>query len=314
MKKLLTTRLAPFRRRTHRLAGALGLVGMAGLMVLVAPYRGLVLPHLNLPGLALVLVGTLVATCISYSVSDVKRMLSRLRPGTLHGENATRTLDDLTAMARLWAHAEVRKMEDALPGIAHPVLRTGVQLLVNQTPAAQALELLHGRVSSLHARGAEAVQMLRAMAGFASSFGVLGAVLGIVAMMSQYSVSDQAAFGATVGPQLATALMSACYGLLVAALVCRPLALRLERRQAQQWATMQWVVQGVAMLYDKRGPAALRAALQTLLDADGTAAPQRVASRSDLAHAHAGKPRAGKVLVRNARPFRLLHGSHATPF
>jgi len=310
MKKLLTTDLTALVRRKHGFAGVLALVGMAGLMVLVAPYRGLVLPHLNLPGLALVLIGTLLATCISYSVGEVKRMAGRLRPGTWRGDDAAQALDDLTAMARLWTHAEVRKMEDALPGIAHPVLRTGVQLLVNQTPVREALELLDGRVASLHARGMDAVQMLRAMAGFALSFGVLGAVLGIVAMMSQITASDPA----VIGPPLATALMSACYGLACAALVFRPLALRLERRLAQQWATMQWVVQGVAMLYDRRGPAALRTALQTLLDADDASTQQRLVSRADVNHPRSGKPRAGKVIVRNARPFRLLHGSHATPF
>jgi len=310
MKKLLTTRVATLARRNYRFAGALALVGMAGLMVLVVPYRDLVLQYLNLPGLALVLVGTLVATCLGYSVGEVKRMSGRLRPGAWRGDDAAQALDDLTAMARLWTHAEVRKMEDALPGIAHPVLRTGVQLLVNQAPASQALELLEGRVASLHARDRVLVQMLRAMAGFASSFGVLGAVLGIVAMMSQITARDPA----VIGPPLATALMSACYGLVCAALVFRPLALRLERRLAQQWATMRWVVQGVAMLYDQRGPAALRTALQTLLDADDTPAPQRVVSRSEAGNPRFDKSRTGKMLVRNARPFRLLHGSHATPF
>jgi len=313
----MKTRLARHRLPTRFAVVALTLAVVAGIILTTASHLGVGHQHLNLPALGLVLGGTLLASCISHSAREVRRLLQRLwAKGS--DDNAAHVLDDLTTMARLWARADVRGMESALPALAHPLLRTGVQLLINQTPVHQAIDLLHARIARMDARAQAQAQMLRAMAGFASAFGVLGSVIGLVGMAAQLTDNTTT----TVGPQLAVALMSTCYGLACATLIFRPLALRLERQNDAQLATMQLIVQGIAMMADKRGASALRESLQTVLDAEADVTPP-VASTAAATSASAPTPRRNRAGQRatqatqsalNTRPARLLHGCYATPF
>jgi len=318
----MKTRLARHRLPTRFAVVALTLAVVAGIILTTASHLGIGCQHLNLPALGLVLGSTLLASCISHSTREVKRLLQRLWAKGSDYDNAAHVLDDLTAMARLWARADVRGMESALPNLYHPLLRTGVQLLINQTPAQQAIDLLHARSARLDTRTQAQAQMLRAMAGFASAFGILGSVIGLVGMAAQLTDNTVT----TVGPQLAVALMSTCYGLACAALIFRPLALRLERQSDAQLATMQLIVQGIAMMADKRGATALRESLQTVLAAEADVTPpvtSTATSKSATTSTSAPTPRRSRAGQRatqavqsalNTRPTRLLHGSYATPF
>jgi len=303
MKKLLFLRPLPLRWP----AAVLAFAASVATLVAVSSYLGIDQRQLNLPALGLIIGGTLLATCISDSASAVKNLLACLCTRE-RNSSATHTLDEITAMAKLWVQNDVRKMEEALTTLTDPVLRTGVQLLIHQTPAHQILDLLHARIARLHNRDMAQAQMLHAMANFASAFGVLGAVLELVGVVGRLDTSAMA----SVGPQFAVALMNLVYGLACAALIFRPLALRQTRRSQARLATMQLVVPGIAMMIDKRGPAALRAALQTLVDTEETPALHRhLVGR----FSHSVTPaRAQPAPAPSLRPARLLHGCHATPF
>jgi len=249
-----------------------------------------------------VLGGTLAATLIGYPLREVGRILPLLR-SVFTNEQRTdqRDIDELVDIARLWIQDDVRKVEQALDQIANPFLRTGVQLVVNQTPESQIIELLHWRIARLRAREHAQAQMFRVMAGFAPAFGMLGTVIGLINMMDVLAAGDVA----TVGPQMALALMTTFYGLLLANLVFKPVALKLERRTDQRIVVMNMMLQGIAMMVDKRGPAVMRETLLSLLEQDDDAMtpPWRKPS-SD-----APRP-ARQASTRSARP--PLHGTHAT--
>jgi len=295
----MKTRLSVYPFSAPLVRIALALVAGAA----ITAYLALSQRHLNLPALGLILGGTLIASCMSYPASELKRLLKRLCAGSDQTHDTAHTLAQLTTMARLWAQNETRKIDHALATLSPPILRTGVQLLINQTPAQHAQDLLHARIARWHTQAQAQVQMLRAMAGFASALGVLGTIIGLVNIVAQLGSRDMA----SVGPQLAVALLGACYGLACAALIFRPLALRLERHNQARLATMQLVVQGITMMFDKRGPNALRETLQTLLDDDD------VTLGTTVSIAPSAAPSTPPACL-NARPARLLHGSYATSF
>jgi len=211
-----------------------------------------------------------------------------------------RDIDELVAIARLWMQDDVRQVEQALGAIANPFLRTGVRLVVNQTPESQTIELLHWRIARLRAREHAQAQMFRAMAGFAPAFGMLGTVIGLINMMDLMLAGDPS----MIGPQLAVALMTTFYGLLLANLLFKPMAIKLERRTDQRIVVMNMILQGISMMYDKRGPAVMRETLLSFLEQDDDERPSPP-----------GKPASAARPARQAaaRPVRPpLHGTHAT--
>jgi len=277
-------------------------IGALLLALCVGVYAPMPSHYLNLPGLAIVLGGTLAATFIAYPLREIQRILPLLRT-VFSNERSTdqHDIDELVDVARLWMQDDVRKAEQALDTIANSFLRTGVQLVINQTPENQTIELLHWRIARLRAREHAQAQMFRVMAGFAPAFGMLGTVIGLINMMDLLKSGDMS----MIGPQMAVALMTTLYGLLLANLAFKPVAIKLERRTDQRIVVMNMILQGISMMYQKRGPAVMRETLLSFLEQDDERQPPR------------GKPgkadTARTVRQAAARPVRPpLHGTHAT--
>src|SRR5690606_13908396 len=122
--------------------------------------------------------------------------------------------------------------------------------------------------------------MFRVLAGFAPAFGMLGTVVGLVNLMSVMGDGDVAA----IGQQMAIALMTTLYGILLANLLFKPVAVKLERRTEQRLVVMNMVLQGISLMCEKRGPAMVRETLKSFMMHyedeiyDGGAAPARPAA------------------------------------
>ena len=182
---------------------------------------------LDLPSLAIVLVGTLAATFISYPLSEVLRIFGLF--ATVMRNEKLYTQDDmeeLVEISRKWMGGNLRQVEEALDQVRNPFLRTGVQLVVDNTPEEDIIELLQWRISRLRAREHAEAQLFRVMASFAPAFGMVGTLIGLVNLMFLLGDGDMA----SIGRQMAIALITTFYGVLLANLVFKPVAVKLERR------------------------------------------------------------------------------------
>ena len=241
------------------IGAAVGLFTVVIVVALAATDPGL---YVNLPGLAIVLGGTCAALFIAYPLSEVVRIFKLVRTVFRNDQHdQQRDIDELVAMAQLWMNTDVRKVEAELKKVSNPFLRTGVQLIIDNTPEDQIIELLQWRVARLRAREQAEAQMFRVMATFAPAFGMLGTLVGLINLMSVLGDGSIQ----VIGQQLAIGLMTTFYGILLANLVCKPIALKLERRTARRVESVNMVLQGIAMMCEKRGPAVVRETLNSFV-------------------------------------------------
>ena len=240
------------------IGAAVGLLTLIIVVALSATNPGM---YFNLPGLAIVLGGTCAALFIAYPLSEVVRVFAGAhrvpqrpaRPAARHrraGEHGPAVDEHRRAQGRTGA-------EEGL----EPFLRTGVQLIIDNTPEDQIIELLQWRVARLRAREQAEAQMFRVMATFAPAFGMLGTLVGLINLMAILGDGSMQ----TIGQQLAIGLMTTFYGILLANLVCKPIAVKLERRTARRVESMNMVLQGIAMMCEKRGPAVVRETLNSFV-------------------------------------------------
>jgi chemotaxis protein MotA len=69
----------------------------------------------------------------------------------------------------------------------------------------------------------------------------------------------------SIGQQMAIALMTTFYGVLLANLIFKPVAVKLERRTEERVALMNTIMQGVSMMNHKRSPALMRETLNSFM-------------------------------------------------
>lgn len=217
---------------------------------------------LNAPSLAIVLVGTMAATFISYPLREVVRVFGLIGTVMRNERLYTKTdMEDLINISRIWMSGDIRAVEAGLEKISNPFLKTGVQLVIDMTPDEEIMELLQWRIARLRAKEHAEAQLFRVMANFAPAFGMLGTLIGLVNLMFLLGDGDMTA----IGQQMALALITTFYGVLLANLVFKPVAVKLERRTEQRVVLMNMILQGISMMSQKRGPAIMRETLNSLM-------------------------------------------------
>lgn len=219
--------------------------------------------YVNLPGLAIVLCGTLAATFISYPLQEVLRIF-RLLTIVMRNEKlyTSDDIEELVRIARIWMEGNLQGVENALEKVRNPFLKAGMQLVVDLTPPDEIMDFMRWRTTRLAAREHAEAQLFRVMASFAPAFGMVGTLVGLINMMHVLGAGDMTA----IGQQLAIALMTTFYGILLANLVFKPVAVKLERRTEQRLALMNMVTQGISMMFTNRSsPSLMRETLKTFI-------------------------------------------------
>ena len=241
----------------------IGMVASVLLLAVVLFFSAEVpLLFINLPGLAIVLGGTLAATFLSYPLREVVRVFGLLATVMRNERMYTqKDIDELVQVSKLWAQDDPRPVERALERVTNPFLRTGVQLVIDRTPEEDILDLLQWRISRLRAKEAAEAQLFRVMSNYAPAFGMIGTLVGLINLMEILGQGDMR----IIGHHLAVALMTTFYGILLANLLFKPVAVKLERRTEQRVALMNMVLQGISMMCARRSPSLMRETLKSFV-------------------------------------------------
>lgn len=205
----------------------------------------------NLPGLSIVLGGTISATLFSYPIHEVIRGLKNV--GVVLKTERAYTREDLreiVEISRLWFAGNIAAVEKRMPHIHNQFLQNGVQMVVDGAPIEDIRELLQWRIDKLKAKEAVESHLFRSMAMYAPAFGMLGTLFGLVSMMQGM---DDEGIG-NIGRNMGFALVTTLYGIVFANLMFKPVAIKLERRTERRLMQMSVLMEGVTLLVLKRSP------------------------------------------------------------
>ncbi len=241
-------------------------IGMIGGILLVGAAIAFgsadVVVFLNIPGLMIVVGGTVAATLISYPLGEFLRVFKIffivLRNERLYARD---DVDEIIRVAGLLSSGQTPKVEDELPKIKSPFLRTGVRLVSDGVAFSDIQELLEWRIQRMQARERAEAGIFRAMGAYAPAFGLLGTLMGLVNMLRNLNSGSIE----QIGTDLALALITTFYGVLLANLIFLPVAAKLEGRTDERTAVLAMAMEGVRLLHEQRGPAYVRETLNSFL-------------------------------------------------
>ena len=231
-------------------AGALVLIFL-GLVVLVVLFLTIGIAWLNLPGLVLVVGGTVLAAILSHSRDAVMDLLRRI-PELLRASDHVPLpeYDRFIEVVLLYHRGELRSAEHFSRNIQDRFLREGSRLALDPHNGEELGRVLQWQVRQQKERDIRDIRILRAMSTFAPAFGMLGTIVGLVTMLGTLGRVGVDAVGLSLG----FALMSTLYGLVAANLLFRPLSLKLEDRARQTLMHMNAMYDAIMMLYERQHP------------------------------------------------------------
>jgi chemotaxis protein MotA len=205
---------------------------------------------INLPSILIVLGGTLGATLISYPLKDVLRTFWAFLVVFRREEPRLDEYLRLIVSFAVKARNGMLNLEAELPYIKNHFLRDGIQMLVDGYSSAEIREMLESRIHYREVRELAAAQIFRSMSGFAPAFGMVGTLIGLIAMLLDLSPEAMHKIGAN----MAIALVTTFYGLILANLVFKPIAYKLERGTEEAVLLMNMITDSVLMIQKEWHP------------------------------------------------------------
>jgi chemotaxis protein MotA len=204
-------------------------------------------------GFTLVVGGTLLLARLSHTpraLRQLRRTLRELRLQPAEGAASSQALEPFLRAANLFRYGNIRPAEDAARRITRPVLRRGTLLVLDGFQRQQLSMALQRQIAEEREHLVVPVELLRAMSGYAPTLGMLGTLLGLLQMLFNVGAGSTAAMGTAMG----FAMVTTVYGLVIANLLLKPLAAKLE--QQNRHALTQCIVdmQAVMLLYERRHP------------------------------------------------------------
>ncbi len=217
--------------------------------------------YLNLPGLFIVVTGTLAATFISYPLDELQTAMKASRIVVEKEHNAVPDLvKDIVNIAKLNTQfTKVSKLENQLNTIRNPFLRTGIQLVIDGATTEDISNLLQWRIGRLQAQEQAITEIFHNMASYAPAFGMFGTLIGLVNMLFSLDAGNVS----EIAHHMSVALMTTLYGIILANLVFKPIALKLERRTEKRVMLMNMALEGVLLVRERRLPGIIKQTLDS---------------------------------------------------
>lgn len=215
----------------------------------------------NPKGLAIVLGGTFAATFISFRSSQLVAFFGAFVAIFRDEQSINVDIRRLIDVSRLFVAKDLQATQEAVKKVPNPFLRLGLQFAMDGTPIDDLMHVMNWRIQKLMERESSEARMFRMLASFSPAFGMLGTLVGLIGMLGTLGSGDLA----VIGQNMAIALITTVYGLMLANMVFKPIAIKLEQRTEQRVAMMNVLLEGVILLRMGRGPATIADQMENLV-------------------------------------------------
>ena len=138
-------------------------------------------------------------------------------------------------------------------------MKKSIQLVVDGTDPELVKAILDTEIGVREDRHLSNKAILDSMAELAPAYGMIGTLIGLIAMLG--NLQDVSA----LGPGMAVALITTMYGSMVANMFAGPLAKKLAARSAQQIVAMELMVEGILAIQAGENPRIVEEKLKVFL-------------------------------------------------
>ena len=252
------------------LATVIGLV-LAVLAIAVSAYIGDVdvsILFKRYEAFILVFGGTLAATMISF---PLKTFVRGLRTGfvmsfTEPQYHEHEVIANLVTFAEKARREGLLALENEAAELDDEFMRKGIQLVIDGRDTDIIRKILETEVLFVQERNAKAEAVLMTMGGFSPTLGIIGTVLGLIAMLK--GLGDTAGGNVTgkIGIATAQAFVATFFGIALANLLWLPLGAKVKERNGQLLLVREIMIEGILSIQAGDNPRLLEEKLHAFLD------------------------------------------------
>lgn len=168
-------------------------------------------------------------------------------------------IDQIVELSERARREGVLSLENSIEDLGDEFMASGVRLLVDGTAANEIEEILNAELEALDQRHSQGKAILDLFAKYAPAFGMIGTLMGLVAMLLNMDDPKK------IGPGMAVAILTTLYGAVIANMICLPLADKLSYRHDEEMLVRTVMVKGILSLQAGDNPRMTHAKLSVYL-------------------------------------------------
>ncbi len=172
------------------------------------------------------------------------------------------TIDLIVRLGELARREGVLSLENALGEVQDDFLANGIRLVIDGTSAAEIEQILNAELEAMDQRHAQGKGVLDLFAKYAPAFGMIGTLMGLVAMLLNMDDPKK------IGPGMAVAILTTFYGAIIANVLCLPLSDKLSYRNDEEMLVRTVMVKGILSLQAGDNPRVTQAKLAVFMPLD----------------------------------------------
>lgn len=238
--------------------------------------------YIDIPSVVMVIGGGIASTVASFSVAHLLKFPKVFAQALKSNATDPRSLiRDMVRFAEVARRDGILALESLTGEMKDPLLVTGVKMAIDGTDPDLIQQIMDQDLENTLARHSAGKAMLDALGKYAPAFGMIGTLVGLVAMLA--NMSDPS----TIGAGMAVALLTTLYGAVMANVFCLPVADKLAFRNEQEYLLKAIIIKGVMSIQAGDNPRVVEQKLKTFLppalresgegDAGGGASMKRAA-------------------------------------
>lgn len=245
------------------IASVIGLVLCFVLMIfgmLVGQDPSVVLGFLHAPSALITYGGALGCMMASCTMPDFLANLKSIglifKMSAMNVPEIIQKIIDLSNVAR---KEGLLSLEEAAGEIEDEFLKKGIMLVVDGTDPELVRAIMETELASVEERHKDKIGFWDGLGAMGPAWGMIGTLIGLINMLRD--LSDFA----SIGPNMATALITTFYGSVLANWICSPVASKLKSKNAEEMMVKEIEIEGLLSIQAGENPRVIEEKLKSFL-------------------------------------------------
>lgn len=241
------------------LATLIGIIGAFGFILMAMLLGGTLSMFADLPSALIVFGGSLCVVLMKYTLGQFFGAFKIAGKAFMfkadEPEDLMAKIVEMADAARKGGFLALEEME-----VSNSFMKKGVDMLVDGHDAEVVKMTLQKDITMTDERHDSGAQFYSALADVAPAMGMIGTLVGLVAMLS--NMDDPKA----IGPAMAVALLTTLYGAMLANMFAIPIADKLRLRKDQERLNRRLIMDGLLAIQNGQNPRVIDAYLKNYLN------------------------------------------------
>ena len=171
----------------------------------------------------------------------------------------SKDVDNIIYIANIARREGILALEESVSQMDDPFLKKGIMLIVDGSDPELVRSIMETELDFIHERHTQGQAVLLQMSAYSPAFGMIGTLIGLINMLAK--LDDPS----SLGPGMATALVTTFYGSMLANMVFTPLAKKLGVMSSEEYLRKELVLEGILSIQDGENPRIIREKLNAFL-------------------------------------------------